>query len=125
MCDQVPSTDETKAKVPDSDPDSDRTPDDSSKNAPNNAAALTNDFDAAVSENVSDPSSTRTPDDSVKVVVALNDNSAFLKKNVPKEKKTLKQLIPKETLILLLSKTTPIRLLLRPTASREGCKYFE
>ena len=37
---QVPSTDESKAKVPDSAPDSDRTPDDSSKNAPNNSAAL-------------------------------------------------------------------------------------
>ena len=75
---QVPSTDETKAKVPDSDPDSDRTPDDSSKMLLKNAAALRNDFDAAVSENVSDPNSTRTPDDSKKVVVALNDNSAFL-----------------------------------------------
>ena len=119
---QVPSTDESKAKVPDADPDSDRTPDDFEKNAPKNAAALRNDFDAAVSENVSDPNSNRTPDDSEKVVVAASDNSAFLKKNIPKEKKTSKQLIPKETLILLLLKTTPIRLLLRSTASREGCK---
>ena len=37
---QVPSTDESKAKVPDADPDSDRTPDDFEKNAPKNAAAL-------------------------------------------------------------------------------------
>ena len=81
MCDQVPSTDEPKAEVPDSDPDSDRTPDDSSENAPKNAAALKNDFDAAVSENVSDPNSTRTPDDSNGGSGRLpSDDSAFLKK---------------------------------------------
>ena len=61
---QVPSTDGPKAEVPDSNPDSRRTPDDFDKNVPKDAAAPRNDFDAAVSKDVSDTVSKRTPDDS-------------------------------------------------------------
>ena len=79
--DQVPSTDGPKAEVPDSNPDSRRTPDDFDKNVPKDAAAPRNDFDAAVSKDVSDTVSKRTPDDSNGGSGHLpSDDSAFLKK---------------------------------------------
>ena len=66
----------------------------SSKNAPKNAAVPKNDFDAAVTKDVSDTNSNRIPDDSRKIVVASSDNSAFPKKNVPKRK--LREAAPKD-----------------------------
>ena len=66
---QVPSTDGPKAEVPDSDPDSNKTPDDFDKNFPKDEAAPKDNSDAAVPKGVSDTVSKRTPDDSEKVVV--------------------------------------------------------
>ena len=66
----------------------------SMKMFPKTQLLLENDFDAAVTKDVSDPNSNRIPDDSRKVVVAPSDNSAFPKKNVPKRK--LREAAPKD-----------------------------